>query len=129
MTNVESSFVFVSCSKNKFVHQPHFLIINEKTHLVVLNSILLVELERMINSLEWINQTQLLSDEQMTHFCGQLSFTMTTFGQILQCRLKNKMTIINIVKLLTKLYTILENLTRQVIRFLLSSIEGKELLS
>ncbi|CAF5111434.1 unnamed protein product, partial [Rotaria sp. Silwood1] len=91
----------------KFVHQPYFAIINEKTHMVILNNIVLVDLERMINSLEWIIQTQILSHDQITHFCGQLSYSLTTFGQILQCRLKNKMTIINIVKLLTKLYTIL----------------------
>lgn len=99
----------------KFVHQPYFAIINEKTHLVILNTIVLIELERMINSLEWIIQTQILSNEQITHFCGQLSYSMTTFGQILQCRLKNKMTIINLVKSLTKLYTILDELTRQVL--------------
>ena len=99
----------------KFVHQPYFAIINEKTHMVILNNIVLVELERMINSLEWIIQTQILSNEQITHFCGQLSYSMTTFGQILQCRLKNKMTIINIVKILTKLYTILDEFTRQVL--------------
>jgi hypothetical protein len=82
--------------------------------MVILNNIVIVELERMINSLEWIIQTQLLSNDQITHFCGQLSYSMTTFGQILQCRLKNKMMIINIVKLLTKLYTILDEFTRQV---------------
>ena len=98
----------------KFVHQGYFAIINEKTHMVILNNIVLVELERMINSLEWIIQTQSLSNDQMTHFCGQLSYSMTTFGQILQCRLKNKMMIIHVVKLLTKLYTILDEFTRQV---------------
>lgn len=76
----------------------------------------MVELERMINSLEWIIQTQTLSYDQITHFCGQLSYSLTTFGQILQCRLKNKMTIINLVKLLTKLYTILDEFTRQVFK-------------
>lgn len=98
----------------KFVHQPYFAIINEKTHMVILNNIVIVELERMINSLEWIIQTQTLSNDQITHFCGQLSYSVTIFGQILQCRLKNKVTIINIVKLLTKLYTILDEFTRQV---------------
>ncbi|CAF3531745.1 unnamed protein product [Rotaria sp. Silwood1] len=68
----------------------------------------------MINSLEWIIQTQILSYDQISHFCGQLSYSLTTFGQILQCRLKNKMTIINIVKLLTKLYTILDEFTHQI---------------
>ena len=82
--------------------------------MVILNNIVLVELERMINSLEWIIQTQTLLYDQIIHFCGQLSYSVTTFGQILQCRLKNKITIINIVKLLTKLYTILEELTCQV---------------
>jgi len=100
----------------KFVHQPYFAIINDKTHLVILNNIVLMELERMINSLEWIIQTQNLSHEQITHFCAQLSYSMTTFGQILQCRLKNKMTIINIVKILTKLYTILDEFTRQMLK-------------
>ncbi|CAF1185633.1 unnamed protein product [Adineta ricciae] len=100
----------------KFVHQPYFAIINEKTHMIILNNILLPELERMINSLEWIIQTQILSNDQITHFCGQLSYSMTTFGQILQCRLKNKMMIINIVKLLTKLYTILDEFTRQMVK-------------
>ncbi|CAF3531820.1 unnamed protein product [Rotaria sp. Silwood1] len=100
----------------KFVHQPYFAIINEKTHMVILNNIVLVDLERMINSLEWIIQTQILSHDQIIHFCGQLSYSLTTFGQILQCRLKNKMTIINIVKLLTKLYTILDEFTRQMIK-------------
>ncbi len=99
----------------KFVHQSYFAIVNEKTHLVILNNIVLIELERMINSLEWIIQTQILSNEQITHFCRQLSYSMTTFGQILQCRLKNKMMIINIVKILTKLYTILDEFTRQVL--------------
>ena len=84
--------------------------------MIILNTIILVELERMINSLEWIIQTQILSNEQMTNFCGQLSYSMTTFGQILQCRLKNKTMIIHIVKLLTKLYTILDEFTRQVSR-------------
>ena len=70
----------------------------------------------MINSLEWIIQTQNLSPDHVTHFCGQLTYSMTTFGQILQCRLKNKMTIVTIVKLLTKLYTILDEFTRQVIK-------------
>lgn len=120
----------------KFVHQSYFAIINEKTHMVILNSIVLPELERMINSLEWIIQTQLLSSEQMTHFCGQLSYSMTTFGQILQCRIKNKMMIINIVKLITKLYTILVEFTRQMIKNKipirdefekLSSISGSQL--
>ncbi|CAF3234674.1 unnamed protein product [Rotaria sp. Silwood2] len=69
----------------------------------------------MINSLEWIIQTQILSYDQITHFCVQLSYSLATFEQILQCRLKNKMTIINIVKLLTKLYTILDEFTRQII--------------
>ncbi|CAF0781446.1 unnamed protein product [Adineta steineri] len=100
----------------KFVHQPYFAIINEKTHMVILNNIVLIELERMINSLEWIIQTQNLSNDQITHFCGQLSYSMTTFGQILQCRLKNKMMIIHIVKLLTKLYTILDEFTRQMVK-------------
>ncbi|CAF3675933.1 unnamed protein product [Rotaria sordida] len=100
----------------KFVHQPYFAIINEKTHMVILNNIVIVDLERMINSLEWIIQTQILSHDQIIHFCGQLSYSLTTFGQILQCRLKNKMTIINIVKLLTKLYTILDEFTRQMIK-------------
>jgi hypothetical protein len=74
--------------------------------MVILNNIVLIE---------WIIQTQILSNEQIIHFCGQLSYSMTTFGQILQCRLKNKMMIIHIVKLLTKLYTILDEFTRQVL--------------
>ncbi len=82
--------------------------------MVILNSIVLVELERIVNSLEWIIQTQTLSNEQTTHFCAQLSYTMTTCGQILQCRLKSKPMIINIVKLLTKVYMILDEFTRQV---------------
>ncbi|CAF1370108.1 unnamed protein product [Rotaria magnacalcarata] len=100
----------------QFIHQPYFAIINEKTHMVILNNILIVELERMINSLEWIIQTQSLSQDQVTHFCGQVSYSVTTFGQIVQCRLKNRMTIINIVKLITKLYTILDEFTRQMIK-------------
>ena len=89
--------------------------------MVILNNIVLVELERMVNSLEWIIQTQTLSYDQIIHFCGQLSYSVTTFGQILQCRLKNKMTIINIVKLLITLYTILEEFTRQVrLKFILN---------
>ncbi|CAF0743259.1 unnamed protein product [Didymodactylos carnosus] len=90
----------------------YFGIIGEKSHASVC-SILLVETERLINSLEWIIHTQSMKEKKEILFCQQMSYLITTFSQLTQTKIVNKPYITTIFKLLIKLYNILCNLTKQ----------------